>query len=105
MDDNTVFIGRKPSVNYVLAVITQFNSGAEKVSLKARGRSISKAVDVAEIARNRYIKGLKVESIQIGTVNIPDEERTDGINVSWIDIVLAKGIDDGLPDPVANEGL
>ncbi len=94
MDDNTIFIGRKPSINYVLAVITQFNSGAEKVSLKARGRSISKAVDVAEITRNRYIKGLKVGSIQIGTVNIPDEERNEGINVSWIDIVLIKGIDD-----------
>ena len=95
MDDNTVFIGRKPSINYVLAVITQFNSGAEQVSLKARGRAISRAVDVAEIVRNRFITGLKVDSIRIGTVNIPDEERMEGINVSWIDIVLIKGIDGG----------
>lgn len=94
MEENTIFIGRKPSINYVLAVITQFNSGAERVSLKARGRSISKAVDVAEISRNRFIKGLKVDSIRIGTVNIPDEERVEGINVSWIEIVLLKGTDD-----------
>ncbi|MCK5773746.1 MAG: DNA-binding protein Alba [Thermoplasmata archaeon] len=95
MDDSTIFIGRKPSINYVLAVITQFNSGAEQVSLKARGRSISKAVDVAEIVRNKYVTDLKVESIQIGTVNLPDEERIEGINVSWIDIVLVKGTVDG----------
>ena len=95
MEENTIFIGRKPSINYVLAVITQFNSGAKQVSLKARGRAISKAVDVAEIVRNRFITDLKVDSIRIGTVNIPDEERMEGINVSWIDIVLIKGIDDG----------
>lgn len=95
MEENTIFIGRKPSINYVLAVITQFNSGAKQVSLKARGRAISKAVDVAEIVRNRFITDLKVDSIQIGTVNIPDEERMEGINVSWIDIVLIKGVDDG----------
>ncbi|MGA1848651.1 MAG: RNA-binding protein, partial [Thermoplasmatota archaeon] len=39
MEDNTVFIGRKPSMNYVLAVVTQFNAGAEKVTVKARGRA------------------------------------------------------------------
>ena len=95
MEENTIFIGRKPSINYVLAVITQFNSGAKQVSLKARGRAISKAVDVAEIVRNRFITDLKVDSFRIGTVNIPDEERMEGINVSWIDIALIKGVDDG----------
>jgi DNA-binding protein len=35
--DNAVFIGTKPVMNYVLAVITQFNSGNSDVTLKARG--------------------------------------------------------------------
>ena len=49
-DDNVIYIGKKPPMSYVLAVITQFNtSGSDEVILKARGRSISTAVDTAEI--------------------------------------------------------
>ena len=91
MEDNTVFIGRKPSMNYVLAVITQFNTGIDKVTLKARGRAISKAVDVAEIVRNRFLTGSTIEEIKIGTENVEDEERDEGINVSWIEIGILKG--------------
>jgi DNA-binding protein len=91
MEDNTVFIGRKPSMNYVLAVVTQFNAGAEKVTVKARGRAISKAVDVAEIARNRFLTTATIEEIKIGTENVEDEEKEEGINVSWIEIVILKG--------------
>ncbi|MGA1792967.1 MAG: DNA-binding protein Alba [Thermoplasmatota archaeon] len=92
MEDNTVFIGRKPSMNYVLAVVTQFNAGAEKVTVKARGRAISKAVDVAEIVRNRFLKETKLNEIKIGTENVEDEEKEGGINVSWIEIVIQKGL-------------
>ena len=92
MEDNTVFIGRKPSMNYVLAVVTQFNAGAEKVTVKARGRAISKAVDVAEIVRNRFLKESTLNGIKIGTETVEDEEKEGGINVSWIEIVLQKGL-------------
>ena len=88
IEDSTVFIGRKASMNYVLAVVTQFNTGVEMVTIKARGRAISKAVDVTEIVRNRFMKGLEVGDIKIGTVNIEDETREGGINVSWIELVL-----------------
>ena len=88
MDDNTVFIGRKPSMNYVLAVVIQFNTGTKLVTIKARGRAISKAVDVTEIVRNRFMKDITVNDIQIGTVNMEDEDREGGVNVSWIEIVL-----------------
>jgi len=47
--DNTVFVGNKPVMNYVLAVVTQFNNGAQEVAIKARGKAISRAVDTAEI--------------------------------------------------------
>ncbi|MFO8051089.1 MAG: DNA-binding protein Alba [Thermoplasmatota archaeon] len=90
MEDNTVFIGRKPSMNYVLAVVTQFNAGADKVTLKARGRAISKAVDVAEIVRNRFLNDTEVKDIQIGTENLEDEEKEEGINVSWIEIEVER---------------
>jgi len=48
-EENVVYIGNKPVMNYVLAVVTQMNSGVPEVMLKARGRAISRAVDVAEI--------------------------------------------------------
>jgi DNA-binding protein len=91
VEDNNVFIGRKPSMNYVLAVVTQFNTGAEIVTVKARGRAISKAVDVAEIVRNRFLNDVMVEQIQIGTEKVEDEDREEGINVSWIELILKRG--------------
>jgi len=87
--ENTVFIGIKPVMNYVLAVITQFNMGTGDVTLKARGKAISTAVDVAEITRNRFLQGLKVKSISIGTEKLQAESGT--INVSTIEITLGKG--------------
>ena len=54
-DENVVYVGQKPPMSYVLAVVTQFNSGSDEVVLKARGRSISTAVDAAEITRNRFV--------------------------------------------------
>lgn len=44
--ENIIYIGRKPTMNYVLAVVTQFNSGLNEVTIKARGNAIFKAVDV-----------------------------------------------------------
>ena len=90
MEENTViFIGAKPVMNYVLAVLTQFNKDVSDVTLKARGRSISRAVDTAEIARNRFMPNLKIKGITIGTESIPDEQGKN-INVSSMEIVLTK---------------
>ena len=90
-DVNTVYIGSKPPIAYVMALITAFNStGADSVVLKARGRAISRAVDVAEIARSRYLNDLKTEKIEIGSEQMPTEDgRTRG--VSTIAITLRKG--------------
>ena len=87
--ENVVFIGVKPVMNYVLAMITQFNEGAGSVTLKARGRAISRAVDVAEIVRNRFLQGLTVQNISIGTEEVKGE--SGAVNVSTIEIVLGKG--------------
>jgi DNA-binding protein len=89
MEDNAViFIGDKPVMNYVLAVMTQLNKFSS-VTLKARGRSISRAVDAAEITRNRFMPNLLVKDIIIGTEVIPSEEGRS-VNVSSMEIVLAK---------------
>jgi len=87
--ENVVFIGIKPVMNYVLAVITQFNVGSGNVTLKARGRAISRAVDVAEITKNRFLQGLVVKNISIGTEELQGEGGA--VNVSTIEIVLGKG--------------
>jgi DNA-binding protein len=88
-EDNIVFVGNKPTMNYVLAVTTQFNNGSKEVVVKARGRAISKAVDVAEITRRRFITDAKVNGIDISTEDIKTEEG-ENIKVSAIEISLSK---------------
>lgn len=88
-EENIVYIGNKPVMNYVLAVVTQMNSGVAEVILKARGRAISRAVDVAEIVRNRFISDVNVKSIDISTEEIVGNEGTSS-NVSAIEIRLSK---------------
>ncbi len=85
---NTVFIGRKPVLNYVLACMTLFKSGQEEVRVKARGRSISTAVDVVEVTRNRFMPDLKVGEISIGTEELTSPDRQGPTNVSAIEIKL-----------------
>jgi len=88
---NVVYIGRKPLMNYVLAVMTSFNaSNADKVVLKARGRSISAAVDVAEISTRRFLDDVTVDKIDIGTEEITIREENRTKNVSTMEITLAR---------------
>ena len=88
-NDNTVYIGRKPTMNYVLAVVTQFNSGSDTVVIKARGKSISRAVDVAEIVRNRFVQDAEIKDIQISTETMEREEGSQA-NVSSMEIYMTK---------------
>jgi DNA-binding protein len=87
-----VFIGSKPPMDYVLAVMTRLSAGdAKEVVLKARGRAITTAVDVAEITRNRFLKDLKVSRIAMGTEEMPAREGENRARmVSTIEITLAK---------------
>ncbi|MCK4415935.1 MAG: DNA-binding protein Alba [Thermoplasmatales archaeon] len=89
-DENVIYVGRKPPMSYVLAVVTQFNSGSDEVIIKARGRSISTAVDTAEIVRNRFVTDTKVKEIKISTESITNEEEGRTSNVSSIEIYLVK---------------
>ena len=87
-----VFIGNKPPMSYVMAVMTALSSGAvTEITLKARGRAIATAVDVAEITCNRFIKDLRVTAIGIGTEEMPAREGDSGSrNVSTLEIKLTK---------------
>ena len=78
-------------MNYVLAVVTSFNvSGTEEVILKARGRAISRAVDVAEVVRRRFLGGVEIGKIEIGSEEIRIEEENRTTNVSTMEITLAR---------------
>lgn len=87
-----IFIGNKPPMSYVMAVITELSSGdINEITLKARGRAITTAVDVAEITSNRFIKDLKVTAIGIGTEEMPARNGDNrSRNVSTLEIKLAK---------------
>ena len=90
-NNNAVLIGSKPVMNYVLACITFFHGGAKEVRIKARGRSISRAIDVAEVVRRRFLPDVKVKSIGIGTDQLaPREEGGQLTNVSTIEITLQR---------------
>jgi len=88
MAESAVFVGNKPVMNYVLAVLTQFNNGAKEVAIKARGRAISRAVDVAEIVRKRFLTDVDVKDIKISTEKVESEQGV--ANVSAIEIILEK---------------
>ncbi|MDH5441386.1 MAG: DNA-binding protein Alba [Candidatus Bathyarchaeota archaeon] len=91
-EPNVVYIGRKPTMSYVLAMMTSFTgSSAEEVTLKARGQAITTAIDAAEIVRHRFMKELNVSKITIGTEEMPPREGENRTrNVSTIEITLRK---------------
>ena len=87
---NTVLVGKKPVMNYVLAVLTLLNQGFDKIVVKARGRAITKAVDTIEILRNRFLKDkLKVDSIKIDSEEISRQDCRKS-RVSIIEIQVSK---------------
>jgi archaea-specific DNA-binding protein len=86
----TVFIGQKPTMTYVFQVVSQLNSGAGPVVVKARGNAIGKAVDVVEVVRRRFLEGqVSVGAIQIDTERLVNREGRDA-NVSSIAIPLSR---------------
>jgi DNA-binding protein len=89
MKENVVIVGRKPAMNYVLACLTLFHQGFSEVTIRARGRAISKAVDVANIVKEKFIPTAKVKSLELGNERIVTE-KGDVVNLSIIAITLTK---------------
>ncbi|NWF87372.1 DNA-binding protein Alba [Candidatus Bathyarchaeota archaeon] len=88
-NENIVLIGKKPVMNYVVACLTFFNSGAQKVTVKARGRAISRAVDTVELLRRSFAKDLQIHSINLSTEEVARSESQKS-KVSAIEITVAK---------------
>ena len=86
---NIIYVGSKPVMNYVLAVVTRFNEGNSNVTIRARGKAINKAVDTVEIVKNRFISDSKVINIDIGTEHM-NNNNDEEINVSTIEILIEK---------------
>ena len=86
---NLIRIGKKPVLSYVVACVTLFNSGKKEIMVRARGRSISKAVDTVEMLRNSFLKGVFIKSVEIGSENVRSYDGR-GTSVSIIEIILAK---------------
>ena len=86
--DNIVFIGNKPPLSYVFAVVTQFKAGTPEVIVKARGKLISRAVDVIEILKNKFMGDVKVNKIETSNEALKNEKGD--VNVSVITITLKK---------------
>lgn len=91
MENDIVFIGKKPVMSYVLAVLTHINSGHDAVVLKARGSMISKAVDVSQLIKRKFSKDLEVKKVEIGTEEIASEDGKKR-NVSFISVEMKRGI-------------
>lgn len=89
--DNSIFIGGKPFMNYVTSVVMQFTTKeATEVIIKARGKFISRAVDIAQVALNRFLKDqIELKDIAIGSEEFKNQEGKD-VRVSTIEITLKK---------------
>ncbi len=87
--DSVVFIGKKPFMNYVTGVVMQFNSGVKEVTVKARGKYISRAVDVAEVVRKRFVQDTDIKEIKIDSEEFQGDDGKN-VRISTIEILLSK---------------
>ena len=85
---NLVIMGIKPTMNYVVACLTLFNSGAEEVLIRARGKHINKAVDMVELLRRIFLRDAVIRKIRTGTDKLVRDDGKEA-NVSIIEIVVA----------------
>lgn len=91
-DSKIIFVGRKPPMDYVLAIVTAFSeSDVKDATVKARGRAITTAVDAVEITRRKFVKEMIVDNVIIGTEEMPPREgENNSRNISSIEITLKR---------------
>jgi len=76
-------------MNYVLACVTQLNGGHREIILRARGRAISHAVDVAQIVKNKFMPDTEISNVKLATETVKDISGQE-LNISSIEIFLGK---------------
>jgi len=87
-DDNIIFVGTKAPMNYVVAVLTEFKKNNE-VIIKARGRSISKAVEAGLLVKKKFMKEAEIIEIKVDLENIIDDKTQKPMDIPAIEIYLA----------------
>jgi len=87
--ESEVFIGQKNFMNYVTGVVMQLNSGCKEVTIKARGKYISRAVDVAEVVTNRFMQEAKIKDVKLGSDSFKGSNNRE-VRVSTIEIKISK---------------
>src|SRR5208337_859969 len=92
-EQNLVRVGRKPIMNYVTACVTLFNSGNDEVMVRARGRTIEKAIDIVQMLKRGFLKNVTILGIEVGSENVRRVDGTRG-NISVIEITLARETDE-----------
>ena len=98
-EQNLVRVGRKPIINYVTACVTLFNSGNEEVMVRARGRTIEKAIDIVQMLKRGFLKNVMIQRIDVGSENVKRMDGTRG-NISVTEITLARETDEIYEDEV-----
>jgi DNA-binding protein len=89
-NDSVVFVGKKPVMSYVLTCLTLFQNGTADITLKARGRAISRAVDAAQILTKKLVPDVTVKSVELATERVTNAETGATSNVSSMEIHLSK---------------
>jgi DNA-binding protein len=86
---NEIFIGKKPLMTYVTATLVQL-ANDPRVIVKARGKSITRAVDVAQIIVKRMdTLGYKIGSVNVGSEIIQSEDGRERA-VSTIEVEISR---------------
>ena len=89
-NNTTIFVGKKRVMSYVMACLTMFQNGTGDITLKARGRAISKAVDAAQIITKKFVPGVTVKSVELATEQVKNLESGATSDVSSMEIHLSK---------------
>ena len=88
-ENDTVLVGKKPLMNYVVACLTLFDSDMSPIRVKARGLAISRAVDAVELLRRAFIKDLKINKISTDTLMFTKRSGLDR-SISTIEIIISQ---------------
>jgi len=90
-EDNCIYIGNKEFMNYVTGTVMRFTTGdAKEITIKARGKLISRAVDVAQVAVNKFLKDkIEIKDVKIGSEELENKMKKM-VSVSFIEILIVK---------------
>ena len=86
---NIIFVGTKPIMTYVSATLTQLST-RPSVTIKARGKRITQAVDVSQMIMKRMDSvGYEISDVRISSDSLTSQDGKQR-NVSTMEIDISK---------------